>query len=93
MRYVRWAIGVSSIAVCALWQRRNFDRTVRMWLPNQFVILAKRNANGENSERGRRDFHVKVDPKNGGPEHMAVVTEILRRRIEFPSIVIPTRMN
>jgi len=77
MRYVRWAISVFFDRIL----RRaaapgNFDRAVRIgYQTNSVDPGSKRRRTARIPNAARRDFTVKVDPKNGGSEHMAVVTE------------------
>jgi quercetin dioxygenase-like cupin family protein len=76
MRYVRWAIGISSVLVCASLAARGFSVEQSEAAKATPLILAAND--GERREFRTRPgvtFTVKVDPKNGGSEHMAVVTE------------------
>jgi quercetin dioxygenase-like cupin family protein len=76
MRYVRWATGICFTVVCAALAAPGTlieEQTATKSTP---LILAA--SDGEKREFRTRPgvtFVVKVDPKNGGSDHMAVVTE------------------
>jgi quercetin dioxygenase-like cupin family protein len=76
MKYVRWAIGISSILVCGALAARGISNAQSVSSKPTPLILAE--SDGEHREFRTRPgvaFTVKLDPKNGGSEHMAVVTE------------------
>ncbi len=76
MRYVRWAIGVSSILVCSALGTRGISVEQSMASkPTPLILAANEGERREFRTRPGVTFMVKVDPKNGGSEHMAVVTE------------------
>jgi len=76
MRYVRWAIGVSSILVCGAMAAWGIlvEQSVAT-KPTPLILAANDGERREFRTRPGVTFTVKVDPKNGGSEHMAVVTE------------------
>jgi quercetin dioxygenase-like cupin family protein len=76
MRDVRWGIGVCSILVCSALAARGVSVDQSVASKTAPLILAAND--GERREFRTRPgvtFTVKVDPKNGGSEHLAVVTE------------------
>src|ERR1700731_1717791 len=76
MRYVRWAIGVSSILVCgavAAWGIL-VEQSVAT-KPTPLILAANEGEQREFRTRPGVTFTVKIDPTNGGSEYMAVVTE------------------
>ena len=76
MQYVRWAIGVSSILVCgALGVLGISVEQSAAIKPTPLILAADDGERREFRTRPGVTFTVKVDPKNGGSEHMAVMTE------------------
>lgn len=77
MRSVLSAVGVFSIAYCgALVARRtSVEQTTPASKPTPLILAANEGEQREFRTRPGATFTVKIDPRNGGSEHMAVVTE------------------
>jgi quercetin dioxygenase-like cupin family protein len=76
MQYARWTIGVSLILVCgALVEREISNGQSVAAKPTPLILAADDGERREFRTRPGVTFTVKVDPRNGGSEHMAVVTE------------------
>jgi quercetin dioxygenase-like cupin family protein len=76
MQYVQWAIGVSSILVCGALAVLGISVEQSAAIkPTPLILGADDGERREFRTRPGVTFTVKVDPKNGGSEHLAVVTE------------------
>ena len=76
MRNGGWAIGASLIVLCGVLAARgiSIEQSVAT-SPTPLILAATDGERREFRTRPGVTFTVKVDPKNGGSEHMAVVTE------------------
>ena len=77
MRCVRWVIGVSSIVFCGALAAPgiSIEQSALATKPTPLILAANDGERREFRTRPGVTFTVKVDPKNGGSEHMAAVTE------------------
>ena len=77
VRSVRLAIGVSSIIFCGALAASltPVEQSTSVTKPTPLILAPGEGERREFRTRPGVTFTVKVDPKNGGSEHMAVVTE------------------
>src|SRR5882672_3547989 len=77
MRYVRCAIGASTIVVCGALAAPgiSIEQSALATKPIPLILAANDGERREFRTRPGVTFMVEVDPKNGGSKHMAVVTE------------------
>jgi quercetin dioxygenase-like cupin family protein len=77
MRSVLSAIGVFSIVYCwaAAARQTPVEQSRSVTKPTPLILAANEGEQREFRTRPGVTFTVKIDPKNGGSEHMAVVTE------------------
>jgi len=77
MRYLRLATGLSSILVCGAFAAAglSIEQSASSAKPTPLILAASDGEHREFRTRPGVTFTVKLDPQNGGSEHMAVVTE------------------
>lgn len=76
MQYVRWTIGVFLILVCGALAEREISKAQSVASkPTPLILAANDGERREFRARPGATFTVKIDPRIGGSEHMAVVTE------------------
>ncbi len=77
MGSVRLAIGLSSIVLCGalVAPQTPVEQSTSATKPSPLILAANEGERREFRTRPGVTFTVKVDPKNGGSEHMTVVTE------------------